>query len=90
MAASERLAWVNGRLVGESESSLSLLERGLTLGDGVFETMLAAGTNLFRPTEHLERLGQGASLLAIELPPAERLLAAVLDTLSAKARHSPA
>ena len=83
MAASERLAWVNGRLVGESEPSLSVLERGLTLGDGVFETMLAAGTNLFRPAEHLERLAQGASLLAIDLPPAEHLLAAVLDTLSA-------
>ena len=83
MAASERLAWVNGCLVGESEPSLSLLERGLTLGDGVFETMLAAGTNLFRPTEHLERLAQGASLLAIDLPPTEHLLAAVLDTLTA-------
>jgi branched-chain amino acid aminotransferase len=80
---SERLAWVNGRLVGESEASLSLLERGLTLGDGVFETMRAAGAMLFRPEEHLERLAQGASLLAIELPSAEQLLAAVLDTLSA-------
>lgn len=83
MTGDQRLAWVNGRLVGESEPSLSLLERGLTLGDGVFETMLAAGTNLFRPTEHLERLAQGASLLAIDLPPVERLLAAVLDTLAA-------
>jgi len=80
---SERLAWVNGRLVGESEPSLSLLERGLTLGDGVFETMLAAGAKLFRPAEHLERLARGASLLAIDLPPAEQLLAAVLDILSA-------
>ncbi len=80
---SERLAWVNGRLVGESEPSLSLLERGLTLGDGVFETMLAAGTKLFRPAEHLERLAQGASLLAIDLPPAEHLLAAMQDTLGA-------
>jgi branched-chain amino acid aminotransferase len=79
----ERLAWVNDRLVGESEPSLSLLERGLTLGDGVFETMLAAGAKLFRPAEHLERLAQGACLLAIDLPPAEDLLVAVLDTLSA-------
>jgi len=83
MATSGRLAWVNGRLVGESEPSLSILERGLTLGDGVFETILAAGTNLFRPAEHLERLAQGASLLAIDLPPPERLLGAVLGTLSA-------
>jgi branched-chain amino acid aminotransferase len=80
---SERLAWVNGRLVGESEPSLSLLERGLTLGDGVFETMLATRAKLFRSSEHLDRLAQGASLLAIDLPPAEHLLAAALDTLSA-------
>ena len=83
MTGSERLAWVNGRLVGESEPSLSLLERGLTLGDGVFETMLAAGAKLFRPAEHLERLARGASLLAIDLPPTEQLLAAMQDTLSA-------
>jgi branched-chain amino acid aminotransferase len=80
---SGRLAWVNGRLVGESEPSLSPLERGLTLGDGVFETMLAAGAKLFRSDEHLERLARGASLLAIDLPPAEQLLAAMQDTLSA-------
>ena len=83
MAASGRLAWVNGRLVAESEPSLSILERGLTLGDGVFETMLAAGANIFRPAEHFERLAQGAALLAIDLPPAEHLLAAVLEALSA-------
>jgi branched-chain amino acid aminotransferase len=83
MVSDERLAWVNGRLVGEAEPSLSLLERGLTLGDGVFETMLAAGSNLFRPAEHLERLARGASLLAIALPAPEHLLAAVQDTLSA-------
>lgn len=88
MTDSEPLAWVNGRLVPESEPSLSLVERGLTLGDGVFETMLAAGAELFRPAEHLARLAQGASLLAIELPPPEHLLAAVLDTLGAN--HLPA
>jgi branched-subunit amino acid aminotransferase/4-amino-4-deoxychorismate lyase len=83
MVSDERLAWVNGRLVSESEPSLSLLERGLTLGDGVFETMLAAGGNLFSPAEHLGRLARGASLLAIALPSPEHLLAAVQDTLSA-------
>jgi branched-chain amino acid aminotransferase len=80
---SGRLAWVNGRLVGESEPSLSALDRGLTLGDGVFETMLAAGAKLFRPAEHLERLAQGGTLLAIDLPRVEQLLAAMQDTLSA-------
>jgi branched-chain amino acid aminotransferase len=79
----DRLAWVNGRLVGESEPALSVLERGLTLGDGVFETMLAAGTKLFRAEEHLKRLAQGAELFAIELPSEEHVLAAMQDTLSA-------
>jgi branched-chain amino acid aminotransferase len=79
----DRLAWVNGRLVRESEPSLSVLERGLTLGDGVFETILAAETKLFRPDEHLKRLAQGAALLAIDLPPEEHLLAAAQETLSA-------
>jgi branched-chain amino acid aminotransferase len=79
----ERLAWVNGRVVRESEPSLSPLERGLTLGDGVFETMLAAGTAFFRAGEHLKRLARGAELLAIDLPSQEHLLAAVQDTLSA-------
>ena len=31
--------WVDGSLVGPGESSVAALDHGITVGDGVFETM---------------------------------------------------
>ena len=35
------IASVNGNLVKESEATISIMDRGFTLADGVFETMIA-------------------------------------------------
>ena len=35
-------------------------DRGLTLGDGLFETVLAIDGHLVGPDAHLARMGQGA------------------------------
>lgn len=73
--------YVNGRWVVPEEARLSPLDRGFTLADGVFETMVARGGDVFRLSDHLERLRQGASLLEIPLPAQEQLSAAILETL---------
>ncbi len=44
-------------------------DRGFLLGDGLFETLRVYSGHPFRLREHLERLGAGAALLGIELPP---------------------
>lgn len=60
--------FVNGRFLGADEAHLSALDRGFTLGDGVFETMRAYGGHVFRLQDHLARLRFSAKRLALPVP----------------------
>jgi branched-chain amino acid aminotransferase len=64
--------WVNGSATPADQPSLSALDRGFTLGDGLFETMRAQEGVVFRLDAHLDRLCTGARLLGIPLPPGLR------------------
>lgn len=79
--------YVNGRLLPEGEASVSVLDRGLTLADGLFETMVAFGDRVFRLPDHLARLRGGAALLRLPLPPSRTLEAAVRETLRRNGRE---
>jgi branched-chain amino acid aminotransferase len=57
------------------------LDRGFTLADGLFETMVASGDRIFRPNDHMLRLQRGADVLYIRLPPVEDLMDAVYESL---------
>lgn len=74
---------VNGRPVAADAPHLSALDRGFTLGDGVFETMRAAGCRVFRWPQHLARLRAGATVLGLPLD--ERLLVEHLEAALAAA-----
>ncbi|MSQ40465.1 MAG: hypothetical protein EXR55_02145 [Dehalococcoidia bacterium] len=74
--------FVNGRFVTEEEPAISALDRGFTLGDGVFETMRSANGRVFRLSQHLERLHQGATVLKLPLPQEEKLAVALQEVLS--------
>ncbi len=52
----ERVAYVNGRIVPESEARVSIHDRGFILGDAVFDTTRTFGHKIFRLEEHLDRL----------------------------------
>ena len=60
--------WVNGTEMLPNGPSLSALDRGFTLADGLFETMRAQEGVIFRLDAHLDRLCAGARLLGIPLP----------------------
>ena len=62
------LVWVNGRLADATTPQLTILDRGFTLADGLFETMRAYSGAIFRLGRHLERLQRGAVRLGIPLP----------------------
>lgn len=62
--------WVNGGLVEPAAATVSVLDHGLTVGDGVFETLLVRGGVPFAVTRHLQRLARSAAGLGID-PPAE-------------------
>jgi branched-chain amino acid aminotransferase len=64
------VVWVNGQRQRSDAVQVSARDRGFTLADGVFETMLAHNGVVFRLEAHLARLS--AALRTLEIPePAE-------------------
>ena len=61
----EQLVYLNGDFVPESKAKVSVFDRGFTLADGVFETMVAKDGKIFRLKRHLERLDYGCDVLGI-------------------------
>jgi branched-chain amino acid aminotransferase len=86
MAMSDIHAWVGtalgGQLISVDEPAVSVLDHGLLLGDGLFETVLTVGTRAIWLSEHLERLSTSATALELQLPPREVIAAAVTNVLS--------
>ncbi len=60
--------WLNGVPVDATTAGISPLDRGFTLGDGLFETMRARDGEVFRLGAHLERLTAGAARIGLPLP----------------------
>lgn len=60
--------WVDGTVTAASEARVSATDRGLLLGDGVFETCKVVEGNPFALTRHLARLRRSAALVDIGLP----------------------
>jgi len=61
--------FVNGmRQLGDA-TGISPRDRGLMLGDGLFETMRAQSGTIFKLDRHLQRLRDGLAVLAIREPP---------------------
>ncbi|MFE5632908.1 aminotransferase class IV [Streptomyces sp. NPDC056463] len=74
--------WVNGGLRDAEEARVSVLDHGLTVGDGVFETVKAVHGETFALTLHLERLSRSARGLGLpdpDLDEVRRACAAVLE-----------
>lgn len=62
------VVWANGRLVAPDEPAISALDHGLTVGDGVFETLKVVGGQPFAMTRHLDRLERSAAGLGLDAP----------------------
>lgn len=78
-----RLVHLNGKLLAEEEARISPFDRGLLLGDAVFETMRATGARAHGLDEHLARLRRSCALTRIPFP--EGLPVAIEETLRANA-----
>ena len=57
--------YINGKFVNIEKASISVFDRGLNYGDGLFETMKACDGRVFLFAEHLKRLSMGARELSI-------------------------
>jgi branched-chain amino acid aminotransferase len=73
--------WVNGKRLPVAALHVSARDRGLTLADGLFETMRAHRGVVFRLDRHVGRLVRSLGVLEIPAPPDLRdwVLAAIPD-----------
>ena len=60
---STRFAYLNGNIVPVEEAAVSIFDRGLMYGDGLFETIRMQNGRCVRLSSHLERLRIGAQTL---------------------------
>src|SRR4051812_50189209 len=60
--------WYDGKLVPWSDATLHVLSHGLHYASAVFEGERAYGGEIFKCTEHSERLKRSAQLLGFENP----------------------
>ncbi len=77
------MIWVNDSLVDSAAATVSVLDHGLTVGDGVFETVKAVDGRPFALTRHLDRLTRSATGLGLTAPDHERVREGVAAVLRA-------
>ena len=64
----EGVIWYDGKLVPWADATLHVLSHGLHYASAVFEGERAYGGEIFKGTEHSERLKRSAQLLDFEIP----------------------
>ena len=68
MTDAHTIVWVDGKRLPSEDAHISARDRGLTLADGVFETMRAHNGKVFRLEQHLTRIEGALRILEIPAP----------------------
>jgi len=78
--------WMDGRMMAADDATVSVFDHGLTVGDGVFETLKALDGRPFAIRRHLERLRRSAEGLGLRLPYEDAdLRSAIADVVASHA-----
>ena len=77
--------WLDGTLHDTSRLPFDVADRGLLLGDGVFDTSLVLGGKMVWREAHVRRLVEAATTLGFTIDPAR--VAEGIDAVLAEARH---
>jgi branched-chain amino acid aminotransferase len=78
----EHWIYLNGEWVKGEDARVSVFDRGLLYGDGLFESIMAYDGGIFWLDRHIERLYDGAHTLRIDTPlTKEELKKAVVETV---------
>ena len=77
------VVWLGGALCDPAAASVHWSDHGITVGDGVFETIKLADGAPFALRRHLDRLEASAAGLALPLPPRPVVEAAVAEVAAA-------
>lgn len=81
--------WVDGVSVPAADAALSVFDRGITLGEGVFETIKATAGQAFAVGRHLVRLRRSASALGIEIGWEDHQLRSAIDAVVSEVAEVP-
>jgi branched-chain amino acid aminotransferase len=82
--------FLNGSLLDEPQARIPIFDHGLTVGDGVFETVKVTGGEPFALRRHLDRLALSASRLGLPAPDLAALADGVHALLEASGRPDTA
>lgn len=85
----DRIIWKNGKLLPESEATISIYDSALMFGDSVFEMTRSFNGKHFLLQEHIDRLYRSAKPLKIEIPLTPQELSAVCQEVSDANKFEP-
>ena len=60
--------YINGQILPQEEARISVFDHGLLYGDGVFEGIRAYNGKIFTLDQHLDRLYNSATAIALKIP----------------------
>jgi D-alanine transaminase len=80
-APAGRIAYVDGRYVRHGQAGVHIEDRGLQLGDAIYEVCSIVGGALMDEAEHLDRLARSLSEIEIAMPVPRHALALVMREL---------
>lgn len=74
--------YIDGQFLKKEEARISVFDRGLLYGDGVFEGIRAYNNRVFKLKEHIDRLYESAKAILLNIPiDKQEMMKIVLETL---------
>ncbi len=76
-----RLVYVNGEYLSESDAQISAFDRGFLFADGVYEVVSVIDGHLIDNDAHLKRLSRSLGEIGLSLPLSDREITTIQDEL---------
>ena len=89
-APAGRFAYVNGRYLRHAEAGVHVEDRGLQLGEAIYEVCSVRGGKLIDEEPHLDRLERSLATIDVPMPVGRAALKRVLRELVARLGDLPA
>lgn len=74
----EQLIYLNGKFVAKEDAVISIYDHGFLYGDGVFEGIRLYEGNVYKLTEHVNRLYESAHSIMLNIPHTEKEMADII------------
>lgn len=79
---SEPIVYVNGSFCSKADATISVFDHVILYGDGVYDTMCAYNSRVFKLNEHVDRLYESAHAIKLKIPHAkDEIRNIILDTV---------